>query len=124
AAPEAAPLDDEAWPEDTQGMVVELGAGLALRLGDAADERLFRWIHGRTNRDPARPLEAFLAQAYMAGLPVRWAQLFEARAPRRQSQPGYPFQRERVWTDWGYSFDAALPSTVGRAGGAAPRLPA
>ncbi|MBR8332454.1 SDR family NAD(P)-dependent oxidoreductase [Burkholderia ambifaria] len=125
AAADAAPLGDEAWPEHAQGIVVELGAGLALRLGDAADERLFRWTHGRTNRDPARPLEAFLAQAYMAGLPVRWAPLFEAQAPRRQSQPGYPFQRERVWTDWGYSFDATLPSTVGRAGGGvAPRLPA
>ncbi|KVU65956.1 hypothetical protein WK73_27680 [Burkholderia ubonensis] len=125
AAGSVPPLADEAWPDDADGIVVELGAGLALRLGDAADTRLFRWTHGRTNRDAARPLESFLAQAYMAGLPVRWARVFEEQPPRRQSQPGYPFQRERVWTDWGYSFDAALPSTVGRAAGAAAvRMPA
>jgi acyl transferase domain-containing protein/acyl carrier protein len=95
---------------------IELGTGLALQLEGAADERVFRWVYAQTNRDAALPLESFLAQCYMAGLSLQWEQVFEDQPGQRLSLPGYPFQRERVWTDWGYSFDAALPSTVGNPG--------
>lgn len=92
---------------------IELSEGLELHLDGEVDERVFRWVHGQTNRDPELPLEGFLAQCYMAGFPLRWDSVFEDQPVRRLSLPGYPFQRERVWTQWPYSFDATLPSTVG-----------
>ena len=38
-----------------------------------------------------------VAQAYRAGLPVRFEGLFAGESPRRISLPGYPFQRTRHW---------------------------
>jgi acyl transferase domain-containing protein/acyl carrier protein len=95
---------------------IVLTSGLSLRLTGELDDRIFRWVHGKTNRDPALPLENFLAHCYMAGLALHWERVFEDQPALRLSLPSYPFQRERVWTDWGYMFDATLPSTVGQPG--------
>ena len=40
-----------------------------------------------------------VAEAYEAGLPVRFAGLFAGEARRRISLPSYPFQRERYWLE-------------------------
>ncbi len=40
-----------------------------------------------------------VAEAYEAGLPVRFEGLFAGEARRRISLPSYPFQRERHWLD-------------------------
>ena len=40
-----------------------------------------------------------VADAYEAGLPVRFAGLFAGEARRRISLPSYPFQRERYWLE-------------------------
>ncbi|MYB52718.1 MAG: SDR family NAD(P)-dependent oxidoreductase, partial [Acidobacteriia bacterium] len=40
-----------------------------------------------------------VAEAYQAGLPVRFAGLFAGEARRRISLPSYPFQRERYWLE-------------------------
>ena len=42
---------------------------------------------------------AAAAQAYEAGLPIRFEGLFAGEARRRISLPGYPFQRERHWVE-------------------------
>ena len=95
---------------------IALTSGLSLQLTEELDDRIFRWVHGKTNRDLALPLENFLAHCYMAGLSLHWEQVFEDQPALRLSLPSYPFQRERVWTDWGYMFDETLPSTVGQPG--------
>ena len=38
-----------------------------------------------------------VAEAYQAGLPIRFEGLFAGETRRRISVPGYPFQRERYW---------------------------
>jgi len=95
---------------------IVLTNGVSLQMTDAPEENVFLWVYGQTNRDPGLPLEGFLAQCYMAGYALRWERVFEDQPSRRISLPSYPFQRQRVWTDWGYSFDESLPSTVGRPG--------
>ncbi len=40
-----------------------------------------------------------VADAYAAGLPIRFEGLFAGEARRRISLPGYPFQRERHWLE-------------------------
>ena len=40
-----------------------------------------------------------VADAYEAGLPIRFEGLFAGETRRRISLPGYPFQRERYWLD-------------------------
>ena len=42
---------------------------------------------------------AAAAEAYEAGLPIRFEGLFSGEARRRISLPGYPFQRERHWVE-------------------------
>ena len=42
---------------------------------------------------------AAAAQAYEAGIPLRFEGLFAGEARRRVSLPGYPFQRRRFWID-------------------------
>ena len=42
---------------------------------------------------------AAVAQAYEAGLPIRFEGLFAGESRRRISLPGYPFQRERHWVE-------------------------
>ncbi|CAM3145501.1 SDR family NAD(P)-dependent oxidoreductase [Janthinobacterium lividum] len=93
---------------------IALTSGLSLRLTGELDERIFRWVHGNTNRNQALPLENFLAHCYMAGLALDWEHIFGDQPALRLSLPTYPFQRERIWTDWAYMFDATLPSTVGQ----------
>ncbi len=40
-----------------------------------------------------------VAEAFQAGLPIRFEGLFAGEARRRISVPGYPFQRERYWLE-------------------------
>ena len=40
-----------------------------------------------------------VAQAYEAGLPIRFEGLFAGESRRRIALPGYPFQRERHWVE-------------------------
>ena len=40
-----------------------------------------------------------VAEAYQAGLPIRFEGLFSGETRRRISLPGYPFQRERYWVE-------------------------
>ena len=40
-----------------------------------------------------------VAEAYQAGLPIRFAGLFAGESRRRISLPGYPFQREHHWVE-------------------------
>ncbi|MFC9681772.1 type I polyketide synthase [Streptomyces sp. NPDC056948] len=57
-------------------------------------------IVGSLRRDQGGP-EQFtvaLAQAYTAGLPVRWEPRFRNRAVTRVDLPTYAFQRQRYWT--------------------------
>ena len=42
---------------------------------------------------------AAAAQAFEAGIPLRFEGLFAGEARRRVSLPGYPFQRRRFWID-------------------------
>ena len=42
---------------------------------------------------------AAVAEAYEAGLPLRYDGLFAGEARRRIALPGYPFQRERHWVE-------------------------
>ena len=42
---------------------------------------------------------AAVAQAYEAGLPIRFEGLFAGESRRRISLPGYPFQRKRHWVE-------------------------
>ena len=42
---------------------------------------------------------AAVAQAYEAGLPIRFEGLFAGEERRRIALPGYPFQRERHWVE-------------------------
>ena len=42
---------------------------------------------------------AAAAQAFEAGIPLRFEGLFAGEARRRISLPGYPFQRRRFWID-------------------------
>jgi amino acid adenylation domain-containing protein len=100
-----------------------IGERLRLTLGAALQPAVFHWVHGDINRDRARGLEAIIAQYYMAGAPVQWTHVHQDCRHAKCSLPTYPFQRERHWTDWGYSFDASLPSTVGRAAGTGSRSP-
>jgi hypothetical protein len=62
-----------------------------------------------------------LAQAYLVGLPVCWAQLFEAQVPFWLSQYGYSFQREhtfyRATIDQRIIEEVHAPNGVGRVGG-------
>ena len=44
---------------------------------------------------------AAAAEAYEAGIPLRFEGLFTGEARRRISLPGYPFQRRRFWIDTG-----------------------
>ncbi|MDE0621366.1 MAG: beta-ketoacyl synthase N-terminal-like domain-containing protein, partial [Bryobacterales bacterium] len=44
-------------------------------------------------------LSQAVAEAFEAGLPVRFAGLFAGEARRRISLPSYPFQRERYWLE-------------------------
>ncbi|WP_038182346.1 SDR family NAD(P)-dependent oxidoreductase [Vibrio rhizosphaerae] len=95
---------------------ISLDDTLSLTMTDTPEENLFQWVYGQTNRDATMPLQGFLAQCYMSGYTLHWERVYEDSQCLKMSLPTYPFQRQSIWTKWGYSFDETLPSTVGRSG--------
>ena len=49
---------------------------------------------------PESAFVSSVARAYEAGLNIDFAGLFSDEVRRRESLPGYPFQRRRHWVDW------------------------
>ena len=82
------PMTMLAWPESAQGS------------GPPSTVSSLRQPHPDV---PATETEgafvAAVAQAYEAGLPIRFEGLFAGESRRRISLPGYPFQRERHWVE-------------------------
>ena len=82
------PMTVLAWPESAEGG------------GPPATVASLRQPHPDI---PAAETEsafvAAVAQAYEAGLPIRFEGLFAGESRRRISLPGYPFQRERHWVE-------------------------
>ena len=82
------PMTLLAWPESAEGS------------GPQAAVSSLRQPHPDV---PATETEgafvAAVAQAYEAGLPIRFEGLFAGESRRRISLPGYPFQRERHWVE-------------------------
>ena len=82
------PMTMLAWPESAQGS------------GPPSTVSSLRQPHPDV---PAAETEgafvAAVAQAYEAGLPIRFEGLFAGESRRRISLPGYPFQRERHWVE-------------------------
>ena len=83
-----APMAASAWPEapGTRAPVV-----LSSLSPPSSDEE--------GSRGDADGFLGAAAEAYRAGLPLRFAGLFAGERRRRISLPGYPFQRERHWIE-------------------------
>ncbi|MGW3571842.1 SDR family NAD(P)-dependent oxidoreductase, partial [Streptomyces sp. NPDC000941] len=84
----------------------------------------------RSGRSEAESLLSGLAQAWVRGVAVRWAEVFAGAGASRVDLPTYAFQRERYWLDTSSSADdtaAASALGLGSAGhpllGAAVELP-
>ncbi|MFD7504297.1 type I polyketide synthase [Streptomyces sp. NPDC059850] len=91
--------------------VLSVGLEETFAAAEADDARVIGTLR-RADGGPARLLTS-LAEAHVAGVPVRWAQAFTARDVQRVPLPGHPFQRERFWL---------LPGTTDRNVGAAGLL--
>ncbi|MEV5315046.1 type I polyketide synthase, partial [Streptomyces sp. NPDC052610] len=61
-----------------------------------ADDALVVGTLRRFDGGPARLLTS-LAEAHVAGVPVRWSEAFAGRDARPVPLPGHPFHRERYW---------------------------
>ena len=85
--PVLAAMAISAWPESDQTPSPAVLSSLSPPLGDAPE-----------SAQGARFVQA-VAEAYQAGLPVRFERLFAGESRRRISVPGYPFQRERYWLE-------------------------
>lgn len=106
------------YPDAAEGYAqIEIGDGLATRLTGELPRRVFRWVHGGTNRSPRHPLKNQLAQLYMAGASLHWTHLYADRKAVRMSLPPSPFQRERHWLEGPFACDPSITSTVGRPAG-------
>ncbi len=74
------------------------GEGAADREGAANPGRLaFAAPVLRAGHNEARTLLAALGEAWVHGVHVDWARLFDGSGARRVALPTYPFQRERYW---------------------------
>ena len=80
-----APLAVSAWPDSTPPPRVIASMGLP-------DEE-------KTTPGSAREFEDAVAEAYEAGLSIRFQGLFAGESRRRIQIPDYPFQRERFWLE-------------------------
>ena len=85
--PVLAGLLASAWPDSAEIAEPMALASLYPPTGNSAE------------REGGVDLARAVADAYEAGLPVRFAGLFAGEARRRISLPGYPFQRERYWLE-------------------------
>ena len=75
------------WPESPQTPVPVVLSSLYPPSDDPAETR------------SADGFVEAVAEAYQAGLPIRFAGLFSGETRRRISLPSYPFQRERHWIE-------------------------
>ena len=82
--PVLAPMTMSAWPASAAAPPPAVIASQRAPSGDEASEGHAHFVKG-------------VAEAYEAGLPVRFEGLFTGESRRRISLPGYPFQRERYW---------------------------
>ncbi len=83
-----APMAASAWPESPAAPAPVVLSSLSPPSDDAVE--------------PGSAHDGFLeavAEAYQAGLPIRFAGLFAGESRRRISLPGYPFQREHHWVE-------------------------
>ena len=81
-----APMAVSAWPESSPTPAPRVLSSLCRPSGDAAAPSGDGFVEA-------------VAEAYRAGLAVRFEGLFAGEARRRISLPGYPFQRERHWLE-------------------------
>ena len=79
-----APMVMSAWPASAAVQAPTVIASQQAPSRDGASDGHARFVKG-------------VAEAYEAGLPVRFEGLFTGESRRRISLPGYPFQRERYW---------------------------
>nr|WP_051905942.1 type I polyketide synthase [Streptomyces flavovariabilis] len=91
--------------------VLSVGLEETFAAAEADDARVIGTLR-RADGGPARLLTS-LAEAHVAGVPVRWAQAFTGQDVQRVPLPGHPFHRERFWL---------LPGTADRNVGAAGLL--
>ncbi len=85
--PILATMTGAAWPDSVQTPPPTVLSSLRPPSGES-----------RASADGADFTRA-VAEAYQAGLPIRFEGLFAGEARRRISLPSYPFQRERHWLD-------------------------
>ena len=82
-----APMALSAWPESPERPAPTVVSSLSPPPDDSASSQ--------RGGDFARAV----AEAYQAGLPIRFEGLFAGESRRRISVPGYPFQRRRHWLE-------------------------
>ncbi len=82
--PVLAPMVMSAWPAAAAANAPAVIASQRAPSGDEASAGHAHFVKG-------------VAEAYEAGLTVRFEGLFTGESRRRLSLPGYPFQRERYW---------------------------
>ena len=82
--PVLAPMVMSAWPAAAAAPAPAVIASQRAPSGNEASGGQAHFVKG-------------VAEAYEAGLPVRFEGLFTGESRRRISLPGYPFQRERYW---------------------------
>ena len=82
--PVLAPMVMSAWPASAAAQAPAVIASQRAPSGDEAAAGHAHFVKG-------------VAEAYEAGLQVRFEGLFTGEERRRLSVPGYPFQRERYW---------------------------
>jgi acyl transferase domain-containing protein len=103
-----------------------LTGGIQGTLADAGVAGVALGSLRRDNGGPAQMLRA-LAEAYVHGVGVDWAAVFEGTGARRCDLPTYAFQRERHWLDQAGGAEnatqpgTAQPGTAQPGSGAAPR---
>ena len=79
-----APMVMSAWPASVAAQAPAVIASQQAPSRDGASDGHAHFVKG-------------VAEAYEAGLPVRFEGLFAGESRRRIALPGYPFQRERYW---------------------------
>ena len=84
-----APMAASAWPESPSGPAPVVLS--SLRPPPSGD--------GVAAGSPHDGFLGAVAEAYQAGLPIRFSGLFAGERRRRISLPGYPFQREHHWIE-------------------------
>ncbi|MEP7242732.1 MAG: SDR family NAD(P)-dependent oxidoreductase [Gammaproteobacteria bacterium] len=87
-------------------LLIEVGPGNTLKSlakqilpGTPEDSILASLPHAQERQASDAFVRRALGRVWLAGVPVQWASLHEARAPRRVSLPTYPFESRRFWVE-------------------------